>query len=300
MLGRSSAGQSFIEEISIGSGLSLSGGVLSASGGGGTVTSVAMTVPAGMSVSGSPVTTTGTLAVTVSNADTFRNTIGLQGLVNSTSTFLGTNSGGSELNRVDASSSQVVAIGTSTMLSTDFGLSQGFGCVAIGRLALSNVTGSNNTAVGLTAGSNITTGSNSTCIGNGSAASSNSASNEITLGNSSITTLRCQVTTITSLSDERDKGDVRPLKGSLELIKAVEPVRFTWAMRDGGKAGIDDTGFTAQALQRAMAESGVHIPDLVFDANPDRLEAGYGKLIPVLVGAIKELTARLEALEANG
>ena len=53
--------------VTIGAGLALSGGTLSASpptgGGGGTVTSVALTMPAGFSVSGSPVTASGTFAV---------------------------------------------------------------------------------------------------------------------------------------------------------------------------------------------------------------------------------------------
>lgn len=50
--------------VTVGSGLSFSGGILSATGGGGgTVTSVAMTVPSWLTVSGSPVTASGTLAV---------------------------------------------------------------------------------------------------------------------------------------------------------------------------------------------------------------------------------------------
>lgn len=52
--------------VTIGSGLSLSGGTLSATGGAsGTVTSVGMTVPTGLSISGSPITGAGTLALTL-------------------------------------------------------------------------------------------------------------------------------------------------------------------------------------------------------------------------------------------
>jgi len=36
---------------------------------------------------------------------------------------------------------------------------------------------------------------------------------------------------------------------------------------------------------------------LVSQANPERLEAAYGTLIPVLVQAIKELTAKVTKLE---
>lgn len=53
-----------ISALTIGSGLSLVGSTLSATGGGtGTVTSVDMTVPTGLVVTGNPVTTSGTLAV---------------------------------------------------------------------------------------------------------------------------------------------------------------------------------------------------------------------------------------------
>lgn len=65
LLGRSTASSGDIEELTVGSGLSLAGGVLSSTGGSGTVTSVAMSVPGILSVSGSPVTTTGTLAVSL-------------------------------------------------------------------------------------------------------------------------------------------------------------------------------------------------------------------------------------------
>lgn len=55
--------------IKVGSGLTIdSNGVLSVnSGGGGTVTSVAMTVPTGFSVTGSPITGAGTLAISLDN-----------------------------------------------------------------------------------------------------------------------------------------------------------------------------------------------------------------------------------------
>lgn len=67
LLGRYSAGLGYSEQITIGSGLALSGGgVLSASGGGsGTVTSVGISLPL-YSFSGSPVTTSGTLTGSLS------------------------------------------------------------------------------------------------------------------------------------------------------------------------------------------------------------------------------------------
>lgn len=192
--------------------------------------------------------------------------------------------------------------------------------VAVGSLALNNVSGdgnvgvgyqagravssgTNNTIIGYNAGysgsNNLSTGSNNTIIGNAAAASANSVSNEITLGNSSIATLRCQVTSITALSDARDKTDVAPLQDGLKLVNTLNPVRFTWNTRDGAKVGIPDMGFIAQELKAAQEQSGVPVPNLVYESNPDRIEASYGTLIPVLVKAIQELSAEVAALKAK-
>jgi hypothetical protein len=66
LLGRTTASTGAAEEITIGSGLSMTAGTLSSTGSGGSVTSVAATVPTFLSVAGSPITTSGTLAVTLS------------------------------------------------------------------------------------------------------------------------------------------------------------------------------------------------------------------------------------------
>jgi hypothetical protein len=175
----------------------------------------------------------------------------------------------------------------------------GANCTAVGNDASRfNSTGAGNTTIGYQAGYSITTGSNNIVIGNTADATANNVNNEATIGNSSIATLRCQVTTITSLSDARDKSDVADLDAGLAFVNALRPVRFTWDMRDGGKVGEADTGFIAQDLQAAMASTGVDLPGLVYDINPDKLEAGYGKLLPVLVRAIQELSAEVATLKA--
>ena len=182
------------------------------------------------------------------------------------------------------------------------------GCVFIGNGAGLTATGGSNTCIGNGAGSSLTTGAANTIIGAGAQASSATVSNEITLGSSSVVTLRCQVTTITSLSDMRDKKDIEDLDAGLGFINALRPVQFTWDMRpttgmDGevieGRKGDPDTGFLAQDLKAAQVATGITIPGLVYDSNPDKLEAGYGKLLPVLVKAIQELSAKVEALEAQ-
>ena len=186
----------------------------------------------------------------------------------------------------------------------------GYRNTAIGFQAFaSNTTGNFNTAIGYSAGFNLTTGGNNTLIGFDAQPSASNASNEITLGNSSITTLRCKVTSITSLSDRRDKTDIIPIVEGLAFLKQLNPVSFTWNTRDKAKVGIKSAGFIAQELLALQKQSNIGDNlDLVSEDNPEKLEARYGNLLPVIVKAIQEESAekdkeikalkeRLDALE---
>jgi hypothetical protein len=170
-------------------------------------------------------------------------------------------------------------------------------------------TGVDNTAIGYNAGFNLTTGGNNTLIGFDAQPSTSTINNEITLGNSSVTTLRSQATTITSLSDRRDKTDIIPIVEGLAFLKQLNPVIFTWNTRDKAKVGIKSAGFIAQELLALQKQSNIGDNlDLVSEDNPEKLEARYGNLLPVIVKAIqeesaekdqkiKELNERLDALE---
>lgn len=161
------------------------------------------------------------------------------------------------------------------------------------------VSGNQNTFLGNQSGYLSTSGNNNIIIGYLAGASTPTSSNEITLGNSSNTVLRCAVTSITSLSDARDKKEIVELPVGLEFIKSLKPVSFVWDDRtEDGKHDIKDFGFIAQDLKATqekydMAET----LGLVYEENPEKLEASYGKLIPILVKAIQELTAKVEQLK---
>ena len=169
---------------------------------------------------------------------------------------------------------------------------------AFGQGALQNSTGISNSAFGDSAGSTITSGGNNTCLGYNAQASSATVSNTITLGNSAVTTLRCQVTSITSLSDRRDKTDIKPLALGLDFVNSLNPVTFEWNMRDGAKVGVKDFGFIAQDL--VAVEDSLNMADtlqLTLRENPEKLEATQGRLIPILVKAIQDLSAEVELLK---
>ena len=70
-------------------------------------------------------------------------------------------------------------------------------------------------------------------------------------------------------------------------------------MRDGGKVDIPEIGFIAQDLQKLQEETGIHVPRLVFNDNPDKLEASYGTLLPLLVKSIQELSQEIKDLKSE-
>lgn len=112
--------------------------------------------------------------------------------------------------------------------------------------------------------------------------------------------LRCQQTTITALSDARDKEEIKDLEFGLNFLKNVRPVQFIWNTRDGAVSGVKDVGFIAQELDTAQnTVSGEDYLRLVYKSNPERIEATPGRLIPVAIKAIQELADRVATLEAQ-
>ena len=188
-------------------------------------------------------------------------------------------------------------------------------CVSVGYGAGSYINnGDYNTFLGTNAGASSVDGSyntflgsettvipdipffNSTALGYGAQITNN---NQIVLGNASISLLSCATQTISALSDARDKKNIEPIPAGLNFINELNPVKFTWNMRDGGKMDIDEFGFIAQELKEAQVKSNITYPYLVNDNNPDRLLASYGTLIPAMVKAIQELNDKLEAQQAE-
>ena len=171
---------------------------------------------------------------------------------------------------------------------------------AIGRQSLLNVsTGVFNTAIGGNSGTLLTTGNANVIVGYNAQPSTATASNEFTLGSTGIATLRCAVTSITSLSDVRDKKEITDLSAGLDFVNTLKPVEFIWDDRnEEGKHDVKDFGFIAQDLKQSQED--IELADtlkLVYEENPEKLEASYGKLIPILVKAIQELSAEVKQLK---
>lgn len=95
-------------------------------------------------------------------------------------------------------------------------------------------------------------------------------------------------------SDYRLKENVVDMTGSVDRVKQLKPKRFNFTV----DPGITVDGFLAHEAQSIVPESVTGSKDEV-DENGKEVYQGIdqAKLVPLLVGAIKELTARIEALE---
>lgn len=177
---------------------------------------------------------------------------------------------------------------------------------AFGRSSLyANTTGFRNSAFGTSAGSFIGSGSNLTCIGYNAQPTSGSATNQITLGNNQITSLRCNVTTITSLSDARDKKNIKDLDLGIDFLMKIKPRLFNWDKREWYEGNVSDgskmkeeptAGFIAQELDEVETTENAEWLNLVLKDNPDKWEATPGNLLPIMVKAIQELKIENEKL----
>ena len=104
-------------------------------------------------------------------------------------------------------------------------------------------------------------------------------------------------TTISGISDQRLKENITDLDVGLDVIMALKPRKFDWKAGKG-KDIKGDRGFIAQEFETVF-------PDLIDewkDPAPEGEEpykAVRADLIPVLVKAIQELTAKVTALEAK-
>ena len=160
-------------------------------------------------------------------------------------------------------------------------------------------SGAVNTCVGFNAGNTLTTGSNNTLLGRDATPSAADVSNEITLGSSSVATLRCQQTSISALSDARDKDEIQDLSLGLDYIQQVRPVEFVWQMRDGAVTDKKDFGFIAQEMQAVEDANDAPWVRSVLRNNPDRLEVAPAQLLPIAIKAIQELSAQVDEMKAE-
>jgi hypothetical protein len=92
------------------------------------------------------------------------------------------------------------------------------------------------------------------------------------------------VTGFAQLSDRRLKKDFEPLSNCLELVMGLNPVEFTWNEQEINwyRQGHRDIGLIAQ-----------EVPEIVTGNFDGYRTVRYDRLVPYLIGAIQELSLRL-------
>ena len=171
-----------------------------------------------------------------------------------------------------------------------------------------------NTAVGATAGYNISSGDNNTCLGNAAGTSTSpfnviTENNRVVVGNSSVTNAYVQVAW-TVVSDERDKTDIEDASYGLNFISKLRTVKFKRDNRNRYESGVSDGskkdenycyGFLAQNVMEAEKSCGATDETLLIADNEDanNLKVIETSVIPALVKALQELKAEFDAYKAS-
>ena len=96
-------------------------------------------------------------------------------------------------------------------------------------------------------------------------------------------------------SDVRLKTDIKPLEGSsLEKVKQLTAKTYLWKDDLMGKGDKREIGLIAQEVAEVVPEAVSKM-----SSDTDTLGVAYTQLIPLLVEAVKELSAKVESLEAQ-
>lgn len=114
--------------------------------------------------------------------------------------------------------------------------------------------------------------------------------NNSTVGTIAVTTAG---TTYNSISDYRLKESVAPLTGGLARVSALKPSIYKW--KSNGSSG---EGFIAHELAEVVPAAVTGAKDAVNEdgtVNPQGVD--LSKVVPILVAAIKELAAEVNALK---
>jgi hypothetical protein len=172
---------------------------------------------------------------------------------------------------------------------------------AVGFDALgSSTTGGTNVGLGKGAGFAITTGSNNVFVGtdsgNDAVRTITTASNEGVFGNNATVGLYVKVAwTVTS--DIRDKTNIGAVPHGLDFVSKVNPIKYQYkkSRQDDVPTGLVRYGFSAQQILELEGSD----PVIVNAEDSENLKITDQNLIAILVNAVKELKAELDAVKSE-
>ena len=112
--------------------------------------------------------------------------------------------------------------------------------------------------------------------------------------NRGLITVTTSGTTYNSVSDYRLKENITPLENGLDRVLQLKPSKFNWI-----ETGDESEGFIAHEIQEIFPDAVTGEKDAVYSSagNIKPQSVDYGRITPLLVKAIQELTARVKELE---
>ena len=166
----------------------------------------------------------------------------------------------------------------------------------MGRSSLySNTNGRFNTAVGSSAGFDITTGENNTVLGYSAEVPFPEESNQVRIGNTDITYAGIQVDwSITS--DIRWKDNITPSNLGLNFISKLNPVSYT--RKNDDKKRIE-YGLIAQELEEVLKNEGLENLGMLTTDSKGYYELRYNDLLAPMIKSIQELKKENDELKTT-
>lgn len=152
------------------------------------------------------------------------------------------------------------------------------------------------TSLGLTIGSKMRLSSNTDSFQWGSAAGGTVATFTVNFTSVGSIVTTASATAYNTSSDYRLKENVVPIENAVARIDGLNPVRFNFIVDPSHTVD----GFLAHEVASVVPEAITGEKDAVdADGNPVYQGIDQAKLVPLLVAAVQELSARVAALEAN-
>lgn len=176
------------------------------------------------------------------------------------------------------------------------------------------VAGNGNVGVGTTAPASVFSVVGGACVGQGfsgvtAGADTLLVSSNIGIGTTSpqasfqttgealVGSLRAygEIVSFSDMSDARLKTDYIPLQDCTRKLEQLQPVEFTWRpdIFNADRAGTRDVGLVAQAVEGVLQ----HVVGTMKVDDATYKTIRYEKIVPYLLQAIKELSARVHDLE---
>jgi hypothetical protein len=105
----------------------------------------------------------------------------------------------------------------------------------------------------------------------------------------------CYSGTIGACSDRRFKKNITPLTGSLDKVMSLRPVNYEWRREEFPDRGFGEgnkIGLIAQEVEDI-------VPEVVKKQGDGYYSVDYGRLTPILIGAVQEQQATIKELKSQ-